>query len=81
MSCLLSTDLRQKHNVRSMPIRKGDEVVIKRGQFHGNSGKVTTVYRRRWYINVEKITNVKRSGKDYPYIFLFLKVACHITSL
>ena len=66
MSCLLSKDLRTKHNVRSMPVRKDDEVVIKRGAYNGNSGKVTCVYRRRWYINVANVTNVKNSGKVHP---------------
>jgi len=49
-----------------MPVRKDDEVVIKRGAYNGNSGKVTCVYRRRWYINVANVTNVKNSGKVQP---------------
>ena len=31
MSSTLSKDLRKKHGVRSMPIRKDDEVIINRG--------------------------------------------------
>merc|ERR1739840_85005 len=31
MSAPLSKELREKHNVRAIPIRKDDEVVIKRG--------------------------------------------------
>ena len=31
MSCHLSKDLRTKYNVRSVPVRKGDTVIIKSG--------------------------------------------------
>ena len=31
MSCPLSKDLKKKYNVRSMPIRKEDEVMVVRG--------------------------------------------------
>ena len=33
MSATLSKDLRKKHGVRSMPVRKDDEVIINRGIF------------------------------------------------
>jgi len=41
MSCTLSKDLRKKHGVRCMPIRKDDEVLITKGTYKGNKGKVT----------------------------------------
>ena len=49
MSSHLSKDLKAKHNVRSLPIRKDDEVIIVRGRnnlikipgsYKGNKGKV-----------------------------------------
>merc|ERR1712019_195165 len=40
MSATLSTELRQKHNVRSMPLRKDDEVEIMRGFFKGRSDRI-----------------------------------------
>merc|ERR1712227_314127 len=46
MSSSLSKDLRQKHNVRSMPIRKDDEVTVVRGHYKGQGGKVVQVYRK-----------------------------------
>jgi len=36
MSAPLSKELRQKYNVRSMPIRRDDEVQVIRGHFKGN---------------------------------------------
>lgn len=44
MSAPLSKELRQKHNVRSMPIRKDDEVIVTRGHYKGQqAAKVTAV--------------------------------------
>ena len=41
MSAPLSKELRTKHNVRSLPIRKDDEVMVVRGHFKGQqTGKV-----------------------------------------
>ncbi|PIA33266.1 hypothetical protein AQUCO_04200199v1 [Aquilegia coerulea] len=62
MSAPLSTDLRTKYNVRSIPIRKDDEVLITRGTFKGREGKVVQVYRRKWIIHIERITREKVNG-------------------
>jgi len=62
MSAPLSTELRQKHTVRSVPIRKDDEVQIVRGTFKGREGKVTQVYRKKWVIHIERITREKVNG-------------------
>ena len=48
--------------MRSLPIRKDDEVQIVRGTHKGREGKVTTVYRRKYCIYVEKITREKVNG-------------------
>lgn len=65
MSAPLSSDLRQKYNVRSMPIRKYDEVRIVRGQFKGE-GKVITCYRKKYVIHVERITREKANQMPVP---------------
>ncbi|KAJ0962658.1 hypothetical protein J5N97_027780 [Dioscorea zingiberensis] len=62
MSAPLSMDLRNKYNVRSIPVRKDDEVQVVRGTFKGREGKVVQVYRRRWVIHVERITREKVTG-------------------
>ncbi|KAL1196477.1 Large ribosomal subunit protein uL24y [Cardamine amara subsp. amara] len=62
MSSPLTTELRQKYNVRSMPIRKDDEVQVVRGTFKGREGKVIQVYRRKWVIHIERITREKVNG-------------------
>ena len=48
MSAPLSKELRAKHSVRSMPIRKDDEVVVTRGHYKSQTAaKVTAVSARR----------------------------------
>merc|ERR1739848_616041 len=62
MSSSLSKDLRQKHNVRSIPIRKDDEVQVVRGHYKGQSGKVVQVYRKKFCIHIERIHRDKANG-------------------
>ncbi|KAK5997287.1 60S ribosomal protein L26-1 [Cladobotryum mycophilum] len=66
MSAPLSKELREKYNVRSIPIRKDDEVTIVRGSNKGREGKVTSVYRLKYVIHVERITRDKASGQSVP---------------
>ena len=63
MSVRLSKELRLKHKVRSLPIRKNDVVKVLKGKSKNKSGKVTSVYRRRWIIQVDKITRDKQNGQ------------------
>ena len=62
MSSHLNKDLKKKYDVRAIPIRKEDEVVIVNGPLEGNKGKVTQVYRSKWCIFVEKLTKQKPNG-------------------
>ena len=63
MSSPLSKDLRQKYNVRSMPIRKDDEVQVVRGHYKGQQvGKVVQVYRKKFEIYIERIQREKANG-------------------
>merc|ERR1711918_210719 len=63
MSAPLSKELRAKYNVRSLPIRKDDEVSIVRGHYHDREGKVTQVYRKKWVIHIERVTRDKANGQ------------------
>jgi len=62
MSSALSKELREKHNTRSLPIRKDDEVRIVRGKYKGREGKVTQVYRKKWVIHVDRVQRDKSNG-------------------
>ncbi|KAJ1565794.1 60S ribosomal protein L26B [Cladochytrium tenue] len=66
MSATLSKELRDKYNCRSIPIRRDDEVEIIRGTHKGRVGKVTSVYRRRWVIYVDKVVKDKANGSSAP---------------
>merc|ERR1712072_315159 len=66
MSSSLSKDLRQKHNVRSMPIRKDDEVQVARGHYKGQTGKVVQVYRKKFVVHIERIHRDKANGGIHP---------------
>ena len=66
MSAPLSKDLKTKYNVRSLPIRRDDEVMIVRGHYHDREGKVTQVYRKKWRIHVERVTRDKANGQTVP---------------
>lgn len=52
-----------------MPIRKGDEVTIKRGRHFDKEGKVTQVYRKKWVIHVERVSREKNNGANSVLLF------------
>uniref|UniRef100_A0A452SUR5 KOW domain-containing protein n=1 Tax=Ursus americanus TaxID=9643 RepID=A0A452SUR5_URSAM len=59
----LSKELRQKYNVRSMPIREDDEVQVVRGHYKGQQiGKVVQVYRKKYVIYIERVQREKANG-------------------
>ncbi|KAN0083743.1 Translation protein SH3-like domain containing protein [Elaphomyces granulatus] len=66
MSAPLSKELREKHSVRSIPIRKDDEVTIVRGANKGREGKVISVYRLKYVIHIERIVREKSNGQSVP---------------
>ena len=70
MSCHLSKSLREQYKLRSLPIKRGDEVKILKGKAKGKSGKVVQVYRKRNCIYVDKVQREKQNGQT---VFLPIK--------
>lgn len=70
MSATLSEELRKKHGIRSLPVRKDDEVEIFVGTNKGVKGKVTQVYRKRWCLYIEKLSKTKANGNRPSLILL-----------
>jgi len=66
MSAPLSKELKDKHNARSIPIRKDDEVLIVRGSHKGREGKVVSVYRLKYIIHIERVSREKSNGQSVP---------------
>ncbi|CAI6247804.1 unnamed protein product [Periconia digitata] len=66
MSAPLSKELREKHNVRSIPIRKDDEIMIVRGTHKGREGKVSSVYRLKYTLHINGVVREKTNGQSVP---------------
>ncbi|KAE8152251.1 translation protein SH3-like domain-containing protein [Aspergillus avenaceus] len=66
MSATLSKELREKYNVRSLPLRRDDEVTIIRGSSKGREGKITSVYRLKYVVHVERVVREKSNGQSVP---------------
>eukprot|EP00397_Hematodinium_sp_SG-2012_P054204 GEMP01065199.1.p2 GENE.GEMP01065199.1~~GEMP01065199.1.p2 ORF type:complete len:145 (+),score=28.38 GEMP01065199.1:41-436(+) len=64
MSAPLSKELRAKYHVRSLPVRRDDEVTVSRGSFHDRAGKVTQVYRKKWVLHIEQVVRDKTNGQS-----------------
>ena len=73
MSCHLTKTLRDQYKIRSLPIKRGDEVKILKGKSKGKSGKVVQVYRKRNVIYVDKVNREKQNGQS---VFLPIR-PCH----
>ena len=58
--------------VRAVPIRKDDEVRVMRGFFATKVGRVTSVYRKKFVVHVERCENSKKNGA-----FLMLLLAAY----
>ncbi|CAI5758953.1 unnamed protein product [Candida verbasci] len=66
LSAPLSKELRSKYNIKSLPIRQNDEVQVVRGSKKGSEGKVNSVYRLKFAIQIEKLQKEKSNGASVP---------------
>ncbi|KAG9205916.1 hypothetical protein B5807_09594 [Epicoccum nigrum] len=66
MSAPLSKELREKYGVRSIPVRKDDEIQVVRGSNKGREGKINSVYRLKYCIHVNGIVREKSNGQSVP---------------
>jgi hypothetical protein len=62
--------------VKSIPVRRDDEVLVKSGHFKGREGKIVEVYRKKWAVYVDKVQREKANG-----IISSLLCACGCVSL
>jgi len=66
MSASLNAENRAKYGVRSLPIRREDEVLVVRGLHKHKEGKVQAVYRKRYIIRIERLSKEKSNGMTVP---------------
>ncbi|XP_067936061.1 large ribosomal subunit protein uL24-like [Watersipora subatra] len=63
MSSPLSKEMKVKYNVRTLPVRKDDEVQVVRGHYKGQQvGKVVQCYRKKFVVYIERIQREKANG-------------------
>jgi large subunit ribosomal protein L24 len=62
MSATLDKSLRTKYGIRSLEVRKGDEVVVMRGKFKKKAGKIVEVNVKENVVAVENVQNTKKDG-------------------
>ncbi len=58
----LSKELRKKHSMRSVVVRKGDEVLITRGGFTKKKGKILDVDLKKLKVTIDGINRKKADG-------------------
>ncbi|ABL87737.1 LSU ribosomal protein L24P [Pyrobaculum islandicum DSM 4184] len=63
----LSPDLQKKLGVKRLPVRRGDTVMIMRGDFKGVTGKVVKVDLKKVRIYVEGATRTNSKGQTVYY--------------
>lgn len=61
----LSKELRQQYGFRSLPVRKGDTVMVMRGDYKGMVGRVVRVDTSKMRVYVEGVMAEKMDGTKY----------------
>jgi len=63
MGATLDKELRKKYGMRSIEVRKGDEVKVMRGKFKGKQGKVGDVEIKNTRLQIDGIQRSKAGGE------------------
>jgi large subunit ribosomal protein L24 len=63
MGANLDKVLRKKHGVRTIEVRKGDEVKVMRGKFRGKLGKVGDVEVKNTRLQIDGLQREKKGGE------------------
>lgn len=69
LSAHLSKTLKQEHKSRSLPLRKGDEVLIMRGSFKKRKAKVISIDLKNTRVALEGIQRSKKDGTKVNVYF------------
>ncbi|MEK6936761.1 MAG: 50S ribosomal protein L24 [Nanoarchaeota archaeon] len=67
MSSHLSEELIKKYKRRNFPVKKGDKVIIMRGQFKGKLGLINNVNLRKLRIYIDGAEMTKKDGTKSFY--------------
>lgn len=69
LSAHLSKELRKKYGKRSVPVKKGDEVLVMRGSFKKKRAKVSKVDLKKSRITLEGLQRAKKDGTKVNVFF------------
>nr|AJS12639.1 50S ribosomal protein L24P [uncultured archaeon] len=69
LSANLSKSLRQKYGKRSLPLRKGDDVLIMRGSSKKKKAKVVSVNLKKSLVTLEGMQRTKKDGTKVAIFF------------
>ena len=64
MSVTLSEELRERYETRSLPVRKGDTVIVMRGDFKEQEGKVEKVDLKHYRLLIDGVSVQKPDGNQ-----------------
>lgn len=64
LAAILSPSLRGEHGVKSLPIRSGDTVAVRRGEWALQEGRVLRVDTKRAWVFVENIKRERADGRE-----------------
>jgi large subunit ribosomal protein L24 len=65
VSAHLDKNLRKSYGKRSLPVRKGDEVIVLRGEFKKKKGSVTRVDLKKSRVFIDNVKKKKVSGQEF----------------
>ncbi len=66
MGAMLSDELKEKHEIKSIQVCVGDTVKVLRGDNKGKEGKVAKVDLKKMTIAVDGVTVTKADGTEVP---------------
>lgn len=69
VSANLSKELRKEYGKRNIPVRKGDNIKILRGEFKGKNGKIERVDLKKSRVIIEGIYRTKKDGTKISVYF------------
>lgn len=64
MAVTLSEELRERYQTRSLPVKKGDTVLVMRGDFKEQEGKVEKVDYKHYRLFIEGVSVQKPDGNQ-----------------
>ncbi len=67
VSAHLDKKLRGEHKKRSLPLRKGDEIIVMRGEFRGKKAVVSRIDLKKLKIFTEELKRKKVSGQEVSF--------------